>query len=133
LIPETVYSDTSFRVYPSARDVRFTEMEYAVPLDAGVSCFQDLRRMIEREKIQVFFPVEYRVAAADTAWLSPFYGRKSAIISLHVFKRRDEERYFREAEAIFKAYGGRPHWGKIHSLTRDEIQSLYPRFEEFAA
>ena len=28
-------------------------------------------------------------------------------------------------------YGGRPHWGKRHSLTAHELAGLYPRFEDF--
>lgn len=131
LIPETKFSNLSYKVYPSARDVRFTEMEYAVPLEDGIRCFQEIRSMIEREKIKVFFPVEFRVAAADTAWISPFYGRQSAIISLHVYKSTDQDRYFRNAEAIFKSFSGRPHWGKMHNLTAGEISERYVKWPEF--
>jgi FAD/FMN-containing dehydrogenase len=41
------------------------------------------------------------------------------------------ESYFRAAEAIFRAHGGRPHWGKMHSLSARELAPLYPRWEEF--
>ena len=30
-------------------------------------------------------------------------------------------------------YGGRPHWGKRHSLRRSSSAARYPRFEEFQA
>jgi L-gulonolactone oxidase len=30
-------------------------------------------------------------------------------------------------------YGGRPHWGKRHSLTAAELAGLYPRFDDFRA
>jgi L-gulonolactone oxidase len=30
-------------------------------------------------------------------------------------------------------FGGRPHWGKRHSLSAVELAELYPRFEEFKA
>lgn len=130
-MPTSDFSDVSFRVFPSSRHVRFNEMEYAVPLEAGVACFQEIRRFIEREQIQVFFPVEFRVSGPDTAWLSPMYGRPSAIISLHVYRQLDQTRYFAGAEAIFKRFGGRPHWGKVHHMSREELAQLYPRWVEF--
>jgi FAD/FMN-containing dehydrogenase len=29
--------------------------------------------------------------------------------------------------------GGRPHWGKLHSLDAEQLRERYPRFEEFVA
>jgi FAD/FMN-containing dehydrogenase len=39
--------------------------------------------------------------------------------------------YFDAAEAIVRAYGGRPHWGKMHSLTARELRPLYPHWDDF--
>jgi FAD/FMN-containing dehydrogenase len=89
--------------------------------------------MIERERIQVFFPIEFRVAKADLCWLSPMYGRESAIISLHVFRFTDQRRYFEKAEAIFRAHGGRPHWGKVHNIDRAQAVAYYPKWKDFEA
>ena len=36
-------------------------------------------------------------------------------------------------EPIFWKYGGRPHWGKVHSLGADELTKLYPKFGDFQA
>jgi FAD/FMN-containing dehydrogenase len=41
--------------------------------------------------------------------------------------------YFDAAEAILRAYSGRPHWGKMHSLTARELRPLYPRWDDFRA
>lgn len=132
LMPTSDYADWSYRVFPSSRKVRFTEMEYAVPHDAGFACFNAIRKMIEDKQIRVFFPVEYRVAASDQAWLSPFHDRKSAVISLHVFKGVEQEHFFSEAEAVFRSFNGRPHWGKIHRLTPHQISDLYPKWSDFS-
>jgi len=132
LMPTSDYADWSYRVFPSSRKVRFTEMEYAVPLVAGIDCFNTIKDMIHSKKMRVFFPLEYRVAAADKAWLSPFYDRPSAIISLHVFKGIEQDRFFAEAEAIFRSFHGRPHWGKIHKLSAEQISSLYPKWKDFS-
>jgi FAD-linked oxidoreductase len=132
LIPSSDYANWSYRVFPSSRKVRFTEMEYAVPLDAGLECFKAIRKMIETKGVCVFFPVEYRVAAADKAWLSPFFGRQSAIISLHVFKGVEQDYFFSEAEAIFRSFNGRPHWGKIHKMTAPQVAGMYPKWADFS-
>ena len=39
--------------------------------------------------------------------------------------------YFTEAEQVFLAHGGRPHWGKCHTLEADDFARLVPRFHEF--
>ncbi len=31
------------------------------------------------------------------------------------------------------AHGGRPHWGKLHSLDADRLALLHPLFDEFLA
>jgi FAD/FMN-containing dehydrogenase len=39
--------------------------------------------------------------------------------------------YFEAAEGILRAEGGRPHWGKLHTLAARELAPLYPRWEPF--
>lgn len=39
---------------------------------------------------------------------------------------------FAGAEPIFKKFGGRPHWGKVHNMSRHEIEELYPRWRDFS-
>ncbi|HET7092848.1 MAG TPA: D-arabinono-1,4-lactone oxidase, partial [Thermomicrobiales bacterium] len=38
-----------------------------------------------------------------------------------------------DAEAIFLASGGRPHWGKLHFLDADAIGRRYPALDAFRA
>jgi FAD-linked oxidoreductase len=131
LMPSDTFADYGYKVYPSSRNVVFTEMEYALPFECLKECFNALKSMIDREKINVFFPIEIRSAGPDKIWLSPFFERKSVIFSIHTYKQVDHERYFAKAEEIFRSFGGRPHWGKCHSLTRDQILKLYPKWPEF--
>lgn len=123
----------SWDVFGSTRNVRFTEMEYAVPQDATMSALRDLRAMLERLRLPVTMPVEVRFARADDIMLSTAYGRDVGYLAVHMFKDMDNRRYFREAEAIFRAYDGRPHWGKMHHLSADDFRGMYPRFEDFRA
>ena len=40
---------------------------------------------------------------------------------------------FAAFEAIVAEHQGRPHWGKAHTLGRDRLTALYPRFDDFLA
>ena len=31
------------------------------------------------------------------------------------------------------AHGGRPHWGKMHTLDATALRARYPRFDDFTA
>lgn len=123
----------SHDAFPSERNVRFNEMEYAVPADAGPDCMRDVARFLRRSGINFLFPVEYRYVAADENWLSPFYGRASVTISVHQYHKQSHTKLFAGAEEIFRAYDGRPHWGKVHTLGADELSALYPKWEAFQA
>ena len=58
--------------------------------------------------------------------------RESCTISVPTFGPREyAERIFHEFEAIARKYEGRPHWGKIHYLSANELSKLYPRWNEF--
>jgi L-gulonolactone oxidase len=119
------------RAFSSVRLVRFNEMEYELPAANGPDALRELVEFIERKKIQVHFPVEYRYVKGDDIWLSPFYGRDSAAISVHQYQGMDHRHYFAGAEAIFRNHGGRPHWGKMHTLVARDLEPLYPRWNDF--
>jgi FAD/FMN-containing dehydrogenase len=123
----------SHEIFPSPRTTRFNEMEYAVPIEKGPDCIREIVAMIRKRRINTGFPIEYRTVAADDVWLSPFYKRESATIAVHQYHRVDTTRLFEACEAIFRAYGGRPHWGKRHTRSAAEFAALYPEFERFVA
>ena len=54
-------------------------------------------------------------------------------ISLHQAVDLPYEPLFSDAEAIFRAHGGRPHWGKLHWLDQEAIAHLYPELPAFLA
>jgi FAD-linked oxidoreductase len=123
----------SHEILPSPRTTRFNEMEYAIPYEKGPETIKAIVAEIRKKKINTGFPIEYRTVAPDDAWLSPFYERPSATIAVHQYHRVDTSRLFDACESIFRSVEGRPHWGKRHTRTRDELAKLYPRFEEFRA
>jgi len=127
------FTAPSYEVFISPRRVRFVEMEYAVPRENAQAAFQAIRDAIERERLQVSFPVEARVVAADDIPLSTASGRESSYFAIHMYRGVEFERYFRAVEGAMRELGGRPHWGKMHYRTADDLRPVYPRFDEFLA
>ncbi len=121
----------SYKVFGNLRNVRFNEMEYSVPAERGVECLQEILAVINKQDLDVVFPIEYRYVKADDIWLSQFYQRDSCAISCHNFADRDYKKYFAVLEPIFLKYDGRPHWGKIHTLNAEQFANAYPRWEDF--
>ena len=125
------YSAPSHEVFVTPRRVRFVESEYAVPREALLDVLAELRAAVPRLAAPVMFPVEVRVAAADDIWLSTAYGRDTAYIAIHQYVGLPYQEYFRLFASITASAGGRPHWGKMHTLDAARLSELYPRFADF--
>ncbi len=132
----SVLSDRSYtaswhEAFASPRRVRFTEQEYALPLENFQAAFEQLRGYLRGINLPVLFPIEVRTAKADDVWLSTAYGRDSVYIAVHRYIRDAAPHYFSDVEALLRPLGGRPHWGKEHSLGAADFAQLYPRFADF--
>jgi L-gulono-1,4-lactone dehydrogenase len=125
------YSAPSHHVFVTPRRVRFVESEYAVPRESLLDVLAELRAAVPRLGTPVMFPVEVRVAAADEVWLSTAYGRDTGYVAIHQYVGLPYEEYFRTFESIAASAGGRPHWGKMHTLGAERLGELYPRFADF--
>ena len=108
-------------------------MEYAVPRAAVPDVLAEIEKHLARSGELVGFPVEVRFAAADDIWLSTANGRESGYIAVHQYIKRDYSTYFAAVEAIARDVGGRPHWGKLHNRTAEDLAPAYPKFEDFRA
>lgn len=123
--------DRSDRVFASERRVRFTEMEYAVPIESGPEAVRRTIDWVRANRYPVFFPIEVRVAAGDDALLSPAHGRDTAYVAVHQYRGMEWRPYFEAVEGIMRDYGGRPHWGKRHFQTAATLAPLYPEWDAF--
>ncbi|MCC7223597.1 MAG: FAD-binding protein [Chitinophagales bacterium] len=132
-VPTISKINYSHKVYASIRLVRFTEMEYNVPAEAYEDVMREIMKKCKAENFPVHFPIENRWVKGDDILLSPAYGRDSAYIACHVYHKQDNSHYFQTLEAIFRAYGGRPHWGKMHTQTTHTLADMYPQFAAFNA
>jgi FAD/FMN-containing dehydrogenase len=48
-----------------------------------------------------------------------------------MYKGMPYKAYFAAVEKIFQTYDGRPHWGKMHTLTAATLATRYPGWEDF--
>ncbi|MDF1686879.1 MAG: D-arabinono-1,4-lactone oxidase [Parvibaculaceae bacterium] len=132
-LPEGVLedvSDSARKLLSTSRVTKFNEMEYHIPLENGMKTLREILPMVER-KNEIFFPVEVRVTEQDDAWLSPFQGGPRMSIALHAKANERYDYLFEEFEPVLRRNGGRPHWGKHHSLSAAELAALYPDFARF--
>jgi L-gulono-1,4-lactone dehydrogenase len=125
------YSDASHRVFTSPRRVVFREMEYSLPREVGMQALTEVRRLIESSRWRISFPVEVRYTPADDLWLSTSHDRESVYLAFHVNAQTDHTAYFLGVEKLLREYDGRPHWGKLHTRTAEDLAPAYGRWSEF--
>lgn len=121
----------SHEIISSNRDVKHTEMEYSVPAERGPACFMALREMLLSDFSDLEWPLEYRTLKADDLWISSATGRETVTISAHQDIALDDQPLFEACESIFRQHEGRPHWGKVHYQTGQELAQLYPRYHDW--
>ena len=130
-VKPTRYVDCSSRIFPTPRKTRFNEMEYQVPVEFGLQCLDEILHVLCKHQVPMFFPIEFRYVKGDEIWLSPFYQRDSVSISIHQFYKQDYHAIFDLVEPILQKYQGRPHWGKLHSMSAASLRELYPKWDNF--
>jgi FAD/FMN-containing dehydrogenase len=132
-VKPTCYVDWSNQIFPTPRKTKFNEMEYQVPVEFGLQCLDEILHTLRKHQVPMFFPIEFRYVKGDDIWLSPFYARDSVSISIHQFYKQDYQAIFDLVEPILQKYQGRPHWGKLHSMTAVSLRDLYPKWDDFMA
>ena len=80
----------------------------------------------------LLFITEIRCIAADNFWMSTAYQRES--VAIHFTWKPDIAGVIAilpEIQAALSPFKARPHWGKIFTLSANELAARYPKFEEF--
>jgi xylitol oxidase len=75
---------------------------------------------------------EVRSVAVDDVWLSPAYGRDT--VAFHFTWRKDLSAVLAvlaEIERQIRPFDARPHWGKVHRFTTEQLFQAYPRLPAF--
>ena len=130
-ISEGTYINHSHLIFATQRLVRFNEMEYNIPQENFTTIIKEIEACINTHQFKVHFPIECRWVKADDILISPASGRDSAYIAVHMYKGMEYKPYFEAIEAIFKKYGGRPHYGKMNTLNHNDFAELYPNWQKF--
>jgi FAD/FMN-containing dehydrogenase len=123
----------SSEIYPIEYVPNFHELEYAIPVENGKEALRQVRELMLTRHTNCIYPVEYRFVAGDSGMLSPYYRRASVTISVSGGPGIDYWNYLADVDAILRPYGARPHWGKLHFNTREDMPALYPRYQAFQA
>ena len=107
------------------------QTEYFVPRAHAVPALQAVEGLRDRFKSMLWVS-EIRSVAADRLWLSQSYGTPT--IGIH-FSWRKNWPVVREVmplvEEALSPYEVRPHWGKLFSMSPQQVQSAYPKMEDF--
>lgn len=130
-VKPTTFIDWSCKIFPTPRNTKFNEMEYQIPVDQGLECLDEVLHALRAKHVATFFPLEFRFVQGDDIWLSPFYQQDSISISVHQYHKQDPRLIFDVVEPILQRYKGRPHWGKMHTLSTNKLRNLYPRWDDF--
>lgn len=125
------YADLAPEVFTINRRVRQNNMEYAFELSQIPGILNELRDALGDMRGTLAYPLVVRSSAADEIPLSPAYGRETGYISVREYWRAPYLEEFTYIENIFKAHGGRPHWGQLHTQNAASLSQLYPEFEFF--
>lgn len=118
-------------VYPITYVPNFHELEYAVPVAHGKEAVCAVRDLMLNDFPEALYPIEYRFTAGDSGWMSPFYEQDSITLSVSGEPGLDYWDYLRAVDEILRSFGSRPHWGKMHFLSGDDVTRLYPKAEDF--
>jgi xylitol oxidase len=107
------------------------QSEYLVPRRNAVAAIEAVRTL-GRRIAPLLLITELRTMAADTLWLSGAYDTDA--VGIHfTWKQLPAEvnALLPEIEELILPLGARPHWGKVFTSLRGDIEPLYPRLGDF--
>ena len=107
------------------------QSEYLLPRRNAVDAILAVERL--RDQITPHLLIsEIRTIAADDLWMSTAYRQPS--VAIHFTWKPDwpaVKRLLPIVEKELSAFQARPHWGKLFTMPAAEIQSRYPKLEDF--
>lgn len=109
------------------------QTEYFVPFARGYDALRAVETL--RDRITPHLLVtELRAVAADNLWMSMAYQRPS--LAIHFTWKPETDAVMNvlpQIEAKLAPFGARPHWAKVFTMKSSQIESLYPRINDFRA
>ncbi len=109
------------------------QTEYFVPFENAMDAYKAIAAMGKDIGPHLMIS-EIRSIAADDLWMSMAYKRKS--IAFHFTWKQENEAVVALMPRIEKAlepFNPRPHWGKLFTISREQLSKAYPRMADFRA
>lgn len=112
------------------------EMEYAIPAQHASTALKQMRHVLDEGDLRLLLPIEVRFMAPETHLLSPAHDRPQGVMWMGLSPGADVmdngPEIFDRFEPVMRSLDGRPHWGKHFSLTREDLERMYPQtFDTF--
>ena len=128
-------TDRCYRIYPMVDSPNFHELEYFVPLERGRRCAQRDARADARLPARRGVPARgpHPSAADDCVPVAQLRHRDDRDLGLRHARHRLLGRTCARSTRCSAQFDARVHWGKLHFLTRERLQALYPEAGEFIA
>ncbi|MDX8044396.1 FAD-binding protein [Gracilibacillus sp. S3-1-1] len=107
------------------------QSEYLVPREYAVKAIAAMREIGE-ELAPLLHASEIRSIAADELWMSPFYQQDA--IGIHLTWKdnwKAVQQVLPKIEKQLKPFNARPHWGKLFTMPKEEVQSLFENLPKF--
>ncbi|KAG8445886.1 hypothetical protein GDO86_010613 [Hymenochirus boettgeri] len=134
---KTVRIDVSHKVFNF--DCKFKQyvQDWAIPIEKTKEALLLLKSWLEKNPhVGAHFPVEVRFARRDDILLSPCFHQDSCYMNIIMYKPYGKDvphqAYWSEYESIMRRVGGRPHWAKAHTCTRNDFEKMYPEYNKFS-
>jgi xylitol oxidase len=107
------------------------QSEYFVPRVNAVEAILAVERLGSQIGPHLMIS-ELRTIAADELWMSPCY--RQASLAIHFTWKQEPaavNRLMPMIERELTPFGVRPHWGKLFTVPRADLQRRYPKYEAF--
>lgn len=138
LSPLTNGNDYSNQIALFLDNRHYIEEEIALPIEhfeTGLGITNTIIKRFGDLKMRPTILMVIRFGEKEPyGYLSPAQGQRTAYITLITVAADGYSKLFNEWEDAMMPLQGRPHWGKLHHLTREKVVSLYgDNFVKFLA
>lgn len=120
-----------FRMSHTPSSGRELQSEYFVPLENGYEAIRAIETLRDAITPHLYI-TELRTIAPDQLWMSMACERSS--LAIHFTWKPDWEpvrRILPKIEEQLGPFGARPHWGKLFTLTGNQVAARYCCLEDF--
>jgi L-gulonolactone oxidase len=126
---------TPAEIFTSKIRIRQHVIEFSVPYEQALPAIKAVRAVADSGHYPAHSPIDVRFCGPDEAWLGLSHGRRSCLIGCVVYQPFGipigSSAYFRKIDDALRPFYARPHWGKLHYRTAQDLAPLYDRWYSF--